>query len=186
VAAVTNVSPASITNGVTPVTRTGTTQAAWVTDVTTLLNSFLTANLSTAGGVWLMSSRQALGYSLMLTSLGQPFYPTITAEGGTLLGYPVIVSENIPSVGLSPADGTPIIFLVPREIMLADDGQVTIDASNQASIQMDTAPDSPPSASTSLVSLWQMNMVGLRAERFINWLKRRSTAVAYISNANYA
>jgi HK97 family phage major capsid protein/HK97 family phage prohead protease len=186
VAAVTNVSPASITNGVTAVTRTGTNQAAFVTDVTTLFNTFLTNNLSTAGGVWIMSQRQALAFSLMLNALGQPFYPGISAEGGTLLGYPVIASENVPSVGNSPADGTPIIFLLPREIMLADDGQVVIDASNQASVQMDTAPDSPPTASTALISLWQMNFVGLRAERWINWLKRRSTAVGYISNANYA
>lgn len=186
VAAVTNVSPASITNGVTPVTRTGTNQAAFVTDATTLLNTFLTANLSTAGGVWIMSQRQALAFSLMLNALGQPFYPNITAEGGTLLGYPVVASENVPSVGNSPADGTPIIFALPREILLADDGQVVIDASNQASVQMDGAPDSPPTASTNMVSLWQMNYVGLRAERWINWLKRRSTAVAYISNAAYA
>jgi HK97 family phage major capsid protein/HK97 family phage prohead protease len=186
VAAVTNVSPASITNGVSAVTRTGTNQAAFVTDVTTLFNTFLTNNLSTAGGVWIMSQRQALSFSLMLNALGQPFYPGISADGGTLLGYPVIASENVPSVGNSPADGTPIIFLLPREIMLADDGQVVIDASNQASVQMDTAPDSPPTASTALISLWQMNFVGLKAERWINWLKRRSTAVGYISNANYA
>jgi HK97 family phage major capsid protein/HK97 family phage prohead protease len=186
VAAVVNVSPASITNGVTATVRSGTNQAAFVTDITSLLNTFLTANLSTAGGVWIMSQRQALAFSLMLNALGQPFYPNITAEGGTLLGYPVIASENIPSVGGSPADGTPIIFALPREILLADDGQVVIDASNQASIQMETTPDSPPTAATTLVSLWQMNFVGLRAERWINWLKRRATAVAYISNANYA
>lgn len=186
VAAVTNVSPASVTNGVSAVVRTGVNQAAFVTDVTTLLNTFLTNNLSTAGGVWIMSQRQALAFSLMLNALGQPFYPGISADGGTLLGYPVVASENVPSIGLSPADGTPIIFALPREIMLADDGQVVIDASNQASVQMDTAPDSPPTASTNMVSLWQMNMTGLRAERWINWLKRRSTAVGYISNANYA
>lgn len=186
VAAVTNVSPASITNGVTAITRTGTNQAAFVTDVTTLLNTFLTNNLSTAGGFWIMSQRQALALSLMLNALGQPFYPGVTATGGTLLGYPVIASENVPSIGNSPADGTPIIFAIAGEIMLADDGQVVIDASNQASVQMDSAPDSPPSGTTTLVSLWQMNMVGLKAERWINWLKRRSTAVGYISNANYA
>jgi len=186
VAAVTNVSPASITNGVTAVPRTGVNQAAFVTDVTTLFNTFLAGNLSTAGGVWIMTQRQALSFSLMLNALGQPFYPGISADGGTLLGYPVIASENVPSIGNSPADGSPIIFLLPREIMLADDGQVVIDASNQASVQMDSAPDSPPTASTNMVSLWQMNMTGLRAERWINWLKRRSTAVGYISNAAYA
>jgi HK97 family phage major capsid protein len=186
VAAVTNVSPASITNGVSAIHRSGVNQAAFSTDAQALLTLFLNNNISTAGGVWIMSQRQALAFSLMLNALGQPFYPTITATGGTLLGYPVIASENIPSVGGSPADGTPIIFAIAPEILLADDGQVVIDASNQASVNMDSAPDSPPTASTNMVSLWQMNMTGLRAERWINWLKRRSTAVQYIDNAAYA
>ena len=165
VAAVPNVSPASITNGVTPVTATGVNQAAFQADLKTLFGGFLGANLSTAGGVWIMTQRQALSFSLMLNALGQPFYPGVTADGGTLGGYPVVTSENIPSVGNSPADGTPIIFLLPREIMLADDGQVVIDASNQASVNMDSAPggagDSPPSASAIMASLWQYNMTGL-------------------------
>ena len=50
---------------------------------------------------------------------------------------------------------------------------------------MDSAPDSPPSGTTVLVSLWQMNMTGIRAERWINWVKRRSTAVQFIQNAKY-
>jgi hypothetical protein len=70
--------------------------------------------------------------------------------------------------------------------MLADDGQTVIDASTEASVQMDSAPDSPPSAATNMVSLWQMNLIGLRAERWINWLKRRATAVAYLQGAKYA
>jgi HK97 family phage prohead protease len=186
VAAVTNVSPASITNGATSINRTGTNQAAWVTDANTLLSGFLTNNLSTVGGVWIMSQRQALAFSLMLNSLGQPYYPNISATGGTLMGYPVIASENVPSVGGSPSDGTPIIFAIAPEIMLADDGQVMIDASDQASLEMNSSPESPPTASTAYVSMFQLNAVALRAEIWINWLKRRSTAVAYIANANYA
>jgi HK97 family phage major capsid protein/HK97 family phage prohead protease len=186
VAVVTNVSPASITNGVTPVTPTGTTAAAFRADAKTLLSSFFNANFQSANGVWIMTQSQALAFSLMMTSLGTPVHPNITAEGGTLIGYPVITSENIPATGGSPVDGFPIIFAKASEIMLADDGQVVIDASREASVQMDTAPDSPPTAATSLVSLWQMNMTGLRAERWINWLKRRTTAVVYIQNAKYA
>ena len=61
-----------------------------------------------------------------------------------------------------------------------------LDASNQASLQMDSAPTNPPVAATVMVSLWQMNLVGIRAERFINWSKRRAGAVQYIDSANYA
>jgi HK97 family phage major capsid protein/HK97 family phage prohead protease len=186
VAEVTNVSPASITNGVTPTTASGTTATLFRADVKTMFATFLSNNLQSAGGVWIMTQQQALALSLMMNSLGQPVFPSITVSGGTLLGYPVIASENLPATGGSPADGYPIIFLVPNEIMLADDGQVIIDASNQASVQMDTAPDSPPTASTALISLWQMNFTALRAERWINWKKRRSTAVAFIQNAKYS
>jgi len=185
VAAVTNVSPASITNGVSAVTATGTNDAAFRTDAKTMINTFLTNNLSTAGAVWIGTQQQATAFSLMLNALGQASYPTMTPTGGTLIGYPYIASENIPATGGSPTDGYPLILAIAPEILLADDGQVIVDASNQASVNMDSAPDSPPSASTVLVSLWQMNMTGIRAERWINWLKRRSTAVGYIQNAKY-
>ena len=185
VAAVTNVSPASITNGVSPVTASGTNDAAFRTDAKTLINTFLTNNLSTAGAVWIGTQQQATAFSLMLNALGQQSYPTMTPTGGTLIGYPYIASENLPATGGSPTDGYPLILANASEILLADDGQVIVDASNQASVNMDSAPDSPPSGTTVLVSLWQMNMTGIRAERWINWVKRRSTAVQFIQNAKY-
>jgi hypothetical protein len=79
-----------------------------------------------------------------------------------------------------------MILVLANEILLADDGTVTIDASREASLQMDSAPDSPPSATTVLVSLWQNNMIGIKAERFINWQRRRAQAVAWIDGAKYA
>ena len=109
--------------------------------------------------------------------------------GGTFFGLPVVLSENVPS---NPGSGDPVtgagarlILAKASEIMLADDGDVMLDASNQASLEMDSAPTSPPTASTVLVSLWQHNMVGIRAERFINWTKRRAGAVQYIDSAKY-
>jgi HK97 family phage major capsid protein/HK97 family phage prohead protease len=185
VAEIVNVSPASITNGVTAIVPSGTTEAALRSDIARLMNAFMAANLTTAGGVWIMTQQQAMRLSLIVNALGQPSFPTITGTGGTFLGYPVIASENLPSSTGSPAEGFPIIFALAPEIMLADDGQTVIDASNQASVQADTAPDSPPTASTAYISLWQMNMTGLRCERWINWKKRRATAVGYITSALY-
>lgn len=182
----TGVSPASITNGVTPVTATGTTAAAFRTDVRTLFSTFLTAGISVATGHWIMTQAQALAFSMMQNSLGQPEFPGITMQGGTLLGFPVVVSENVPATGGSPTDGGLIIFAIAGEIMLADDGGVNIDVSREASLQMETTPDSPTTGSTNLVSLWQHNLIAIKAERFVNWLKRRSTAVAFIQNTRYA
>ncbi|EPN26521.1 peptidase U35, phage prohead HK97, partial [Pseudomonas syringae pv. actinidiae ICMP 19096] len=70
--------------------------------------------------------------------------------------------------------GQRLILAKASEILLADDGGVTIDVSREASLQMDSAPGS---GSQELVSLWQNNMVALRAERFINWKRRRPSAV---------
>ena len=128
--------------------------------------------------------------SLMLNPLGQPEFPGLTVNGGgTFFGLPLITSENIPS---NPGSGSPItgdgariILAKATEILLADDGQVMLDSSNQAPLQMDSAPTDPPTASTVMVSLWQMNLVGIRAERYINWAKRRAGAVQYIDQVKY-
>lgn len=183
--AVTNVSPASITSGVTAIPATGSTAAALRLDLQSLLDLFLRDNLSPVGGVFIMTQQQALAISLMLNTLGQPVFPAITMEGGSLLGFPVVASEAVPSTGGSPTDGSAIIFVKAGEVLVADDGGVNIDVSNEASLQMDTAPDSPTLNTTILVSLWQQNMTAIRAEREVNWVKRRSDACQYISNAKY-
>jgi hypothetical protein len=50
---------------------------------------------------------------------------------------------------------------------------------------MNDAP-STPDASTVMLSLWQHNLIGLRAERYMNWKKRRSAAAQWIAGANYS
>lgn len=181
-----DVSPASITNGVTPVPASGTTGAALRTDIRTLMGQFLTTNSQMTSAVWLMTQQTALSIGLMQNSLGQTEFPGVGMSGGTFLGVPVVTSENIPPTGGSAANGYPIILVNAGDILLADDGQVTLDASREASLQMDSAPDSPPSASTTMISLWQQNMIAIKAERYINWAKRRATSVAMISGAKYA
>lgn len=188
VAEVANVSPASITNGVTPVVATGTDADSLKADVRTLFANFIAANMTPAGGVWIMTPTMALTLGMMQNALGQPEFPGIDMNGGTFMGLPVIVSNNIaPEPGeagppVIPA-GERIILVKASEILLADDGGVTLDVSREASLQMN---DSPTAGATSLVSLWQNNLVGLRAERYVNWKRRRLEAVGYITGAAYA
>lgn len=181
-----DVSPASITYGVSGVTATGTTAAAFRLDVKTMLGNFLTSNIDVTTGHWIMTPTQALALSLMQNALGQPEFPGITMAGGKLLGFPVVTTTNLVATTGSPTDGYPIIFAVAGEIMLADDGAVNIDMSREASLQMETAPDSPATASTTLVSLWQHNMIAIKAERYMRWVARRSGAVGMIVQANYS
>jgi len=186
-AEVADVSPASITNGVTPIQASGTTADALKADVRALYAAFLAENMTPAGSVWIMTPTMAMTISMMQNALGQPEFPGIDMNGGTFFGLPVVVSENIPrqaEVVGPPAipAGERIILAKASEILLADDGGVTIDVSREASLQMDNAP---AAGAQSLVSLWQNNMVALRAERFINWKRRRLQAVGYINSANY-
>jgi hypothetical protein len=179
-AVVPGVSPASITNGVAPITPSGTNGDALRADLGALLQVYAAANMSVSGLVLVMTSQQAIRISLMRTPLGTTEFTGMSPSGGALEGIPVITSENIVSQG-SPPTGSLIVAINAPEILLADDGAVSVDMSREASLQMDSAP----TASTVMVSLWQRNMVALRAERMINWMRRRDGAVQYIQNAHY-
>lgn len=179
------VNPASITNGVTPTPSTGSTVAAITTDVQTLFNRFVTAGHQTLrAGVWVMHPRTALYLSMLRTSQDIFAFPGITMTGGTWFGLPVVTSASVPLDQGSPS-ASMIVLADASEILLADDGQVTLDVSREASLQMDTAPDNPVSASTVMVSMWQHNMVALRAERYIHWLKRRASAAVWLGGVTY-
>jgi len=185
-AAVAGVSPASITNGVTPITATGTAYSNFAADMGAALANFDAARIDTSSLAIVMSSRIARSLGLMLNSLGQPLFPSMSATGGTAMGYQVVVSGNVDPTGDVAANGDNIIFIKPDEIFLADDGNVSIDISREASVQMDGAPDNPAVATTVTISAFQHNLALIRAERYCNWLKRRAQAVQYISGAKYA
>lgn len=175
-----NVSPASVTNGVTDIVASGTDADALRADLAAMWAPMLAANINVASGHFVMSPQMAMRISLMQNPLGQPEFPGISATGGTLLGYPVVTSNSVPS----DSTGDMIAFVVANEVFYSEAG-IMLDVSREASLQMDTEPDNPTTASTVLVSLWQRNLIGLRAERYVNWKKRRAQAVGYISGANY-
>jgi HK97 family phage major capsid protein/HK97 family phage prohead protease len=163
--------PASITNGVSAPNASGTTLAALMADLNTAISSITAGGHSAQGLVIATTSEVALRLSLMSTSLGQtPAGFSVNPSGGTLLGYQVIVSDSV--------DADTMVFFKPSEIFLADDGRVTLDASNQATLDMSggSSPD---------FNLWQRNCTAIRAERWITWVKRRTGAVAVIDTIAY-
>jgi len=173
--AVDGVSPASVTNGAASSPSTGVPDQ----DANTALSVFIDANLSPTGAVWLMSSTTALTLSQRKNALGQREYPDMTMFGGTFNGLPVIVSQYI--------DDSLILVDAPN-IYLADDGGVAIDISTEASLEMQSAPthDSVTPTPIELVSMFQTNSVAVRAERWINWQRRREAAVSIITDIDYS
>jgi len=125
-----------------------------------------------------------LALSLMRNTLGQKEFPDITMMGGTFEGLPVIASEYVPTV----TGGAIVILANASDIWVADDGQVVLDASREASLQMDDAPtnNSVVPTATTMVSMFQTNSVAMRAERWINWQKRRPAAVQVLDDVNWA
>jgi HK97 family phage major capsid protein/HK97 family phage prohead protease len=171
VAAVAGVNPASVTNGA----ATAAATANPVADIMGLIAHFTTNGISPAGVHIIMSPTNALAMSFRTNLDGSPLFPGVGLEGGSYRGLTFVTSMAAQAL---------VVALQPAMILYADDGGVTIDASREASLQMDSAPASPADATTVLVSLWQNNCVGLRAERFVNW-KRVGASVKYLTAAAY-
>lgn len=184
-AAVGATSPASITDSIVATAPSGTAATNVRKDIATLLALFAANNLDASDIVLIMSASMAAQISMMTNTLGNDDFPGLSMKGGTLRGIPVIVSEHLTAVG-SPSTQT-IIMVKAGDIYLADDGAVTVEASDQASVEMvDTSSQSGITGTgASLVSLWQNGLVGLKATREVTWKRRRTTAVQYISPAAY-
>lgn len=182
-AAVANVSPASITNGIVGITSSGNTADAVRADVARLWAPFIAARNAPRNAVYLMDSTTALALSLMLNPLGQAEFPGLNLNGGTFLGVPVIVSDYLPV----DSGGGMVVLLNASDIWLADDGQVTLDSSREASLQMLDNPtnNSATGTPTTMVSMFQTNSTAFLAERFINWQRRRTSAVSWLDNVNW-
>jgi len=179
-AAVAGVSPASITNGLTPVASSGGDADAIRADIRALMATFIAANNAPTTGVWIMGSTTALAVSMMVNPLGQPEFPGLSMSGGTFNGMPVIVSDYIPA-------GT-VVLANASDIYLADEGGIQVDMSREASLEMADNPahnSDTPTGATALVSMFQTNSVAFRVERFINWARRRPSAVAILTGATW-
>jgi hypothetical protein len=184
------VSPASITYGAPSAAASGVLNSSFIADtgtaVDSLLQYFPEATLS--GLVWLMAGRQGYRLGQGQNSLGQRQFPTLGISGGDAGGIPVITSEYLSqSGGLSPGTGNIMVLVHAPSIFLADDGQVTLNASGEASLQMLDNPtnDSVTPTATTMVSMFQTNSVAILAERSVNWKRARDGAVYVVTGAAY-
>lgn len=162
--------PASITNGVAATVASGTDGDALRYDIAQAMAPMDAAELPGDTLVAVMPRAVARGIAGLTNALGQKEFPGFTRNGGDLDGIPALVSNSAPA-GY-------IVFIEAGEILLADDGTVRLDASNQATLRA-TAEADPT------ISLWQENLIAVRAERWVTYKKRRSAAVSVISGAAY-
>ena len=111
------------------------------------------------------------------TGTGELAFPGLSPRGGSIAGIDVVVSDALASDQWIVLDAAQIC---------AASGTLDVSQSQAATLQMNDSPDSPPSASTSVISLWQTNQTAIRLERFFGCERLRSTAVALIDGASYS
>jgi HK97 family phage prohead protease len=181
-AAVAGVSPASITNGVAGIPSSGTDAAAVRADIAAAFAAYRAGNNPLSGGVWIMPTNLALQLSLMVTITGAPEFPGVTPNGGSFAGFPVIASDYVPA-------GDVVLVNAPL-IYLADEGGFGVAMSEEASLEMVDNPVGDAHAgtgpATGMVSMFQTNSVAILAERTINWVKARATAVVLLTGVAWA
>lgn len=180
-AAVAGVSPASITNGVTPIVSSGNDAAAIRADVSSVLDAYADANNDLTAGVWIFGAKIAQRLSMMQTPLGQgKEFPGLTMRGGEFEGFPAIVSNYVPA--------ETVVFLNANDVYFGDEGGFDVKMSGEASLEMLDNPvgDSvTPTGAASMVSMFQTNSTAFLAERHLNWMKRRAFAVQLLTQVKW-
>ena len=181
-AASAGVSPAGLLNGLTANVSGGTTAADLRDDIAGLLQYFATQK-NTSGLMIVTTPAVAIQTMLLRNALGQREFPAMNMGGGELEGFPVVVGDNVGTGDL--------IMLKPSDIWKIGDGGLQVSISREAAIEQSDAPsgatDTPVTAGTGTkwTSMFQEESTAIKVVRSINFQKRRSTAVAYIGNAEY-
>lgn len=99
-------------------------------------------------------------------------FPGMSPSGGEMCGVPVIVSDALAAGTLGLIDGAAI----------AGDVQgIELRSARHATIQLDDNPDSPPTASTTPINLWQRNLVGVKLTVFFAAVRLRATAMSTVT-----
>ncbi len=181
-AASAGVSPAGILNGISADSATGNDADALRADIKTLYGDFITAKTA-RGLVLVMNPALAKSIQMLYNALGNPEFPNITQDGGTLMGDPVVTGDNVAALNM--------VLLNPREIYKIGDSGVQVSISREATIEMTDAPtvnsEVPTAMGSHAVGMFQTESTAIKVVRSINFQRRRTAAqcVGYIDDALY-
>jgi hypothetical protein len=158
------------TSGLPTLAASGTTEAAILNDIQLALRTLDLGNASRL--FWLLDENTAKVWSTMSGVAFAQMGPL----GGRVANVEALVSDGLPA-------GT--ILLVDASQIAAASSTIELDASSQATVQLDTAPDSPPTGTTVYTNLWQSNLLGLRATRYWAAERLRNNAACMITGVSY-
>ena len=148
-----------ISSGISPVTSSGGGSSfAVAADMAALLSGL---TLGSSSKVFIaMSPSDAKHMAIQIASDGVRAFPSVTINGGDYAGATIVPTDVL--------TGQLVAFDASQLAMSSQ--SIELDSSREATIQLDTAPDSPPTASTPVLSFFQMNYAGLRANSLL-WMR---------------
>ncbi|MBT8074849.1 MAG: phage major capsid protein, partial [Gammaproteobacteria bacterium] len=179
-AASAGVSPAGILNNIAGTTSAGTDGDSVANDFKELMYRFTQAKNS--GGQYIvMNPALATGLALLRNALDQYEFPNISEEGGSIFGKPVVTGDNV--------NANHLIMLKPSDIYRIASGSLEVSMSDAATIEMADNPaadtDTPTAPTGKAVSMFQTESVAFKVVLPLNFQRRRESAVAWISDADY-
>jgi hypothetical protein len=165
----------SLIASTTPTASAGATLANITTDFDTLLAAVTTH--ATSRLFYIASPTNIKGLVAKANAGGTPAFPELTINGGPLFGGIVAIASD--SISSSAA------LLVDATALVGNSDLIVPGRTEQSALQMETAPDSPPTASTVPIALWQSDLVTLRMERWFGFTLMRSSGAASLSSVAY-
>ena len=183
VAAVSGINPAGLLNGVNPVAGPASLDPDDIRCALARLWAPWDSLFMGERPAYYTTPAVARMLSMARDALGNTAFPGVTPFGGTLDGVPLRVSQYLAHNGGS--GGAPLILVDEAEIWLADDGSVTLDFSDHATIEMSDTPVGSSSATVTsngapFVNMFQTNSRAFLAERAVWYATRRTGAVQWI------
>lgn len=173
--------PAGILNNIAATTSAGTDGDSVANDMKELLYRFTQAKNASGELVLIMNPALATGMQLMRNALDQYEFPNVSRAGGSVLGYPVITGDNV--------NANYLVMLKPSDIYKIGAGSIDVSMSDTATIEMANNPgqdtDTPTAPTGKAVSMFQTESVAFKVVMPINFARRRESAVAWISDADY-
>jgi len=174
-AASAGVNSAGLLNGLAGVASVGGRPQDLFADLAYLTGIFVTAKNAGPDLTYVSSKTIANQIAHLLnpeTSL-PIFGDKVTENGGLLNGKKYLTGDNIPASNL--------LLFKPSDVWVVGDSGVRVELSRDATIEADTAPTGegagPTAQSANMVSMFQTDMVAIRAIRDIDWQYRRAQAI---------
>lgn len=163
------------TQGAPAANASGSNLPAFYGDLQFLLNAIVVSDTSQ---LFLVVTSQVAKMLSAMLSQGSAASTSLTPQGGVICGIETIVSDSL-------AAGQSMVLIDASAFAAAAD-LLSLSTLSHGSVQLDASPDSPATASTNFLNLWQLNKIAILAERW--WLaeRLRTNGVAVISNASYA